>query len=97
MLHLIEEKRYRCIRTWNGCEEVEFKHVKRLDNGYHWLLPKLYVQVQERWHIKSLETVEKELSKQGINYVLIGWNEENYSESLYIQKICSWNDPLPQL
>ena len=89
---------YRAIKSINGGEEVEFRHFNSLDNAYHWLQPSAWRQMQDLWHLKMIHAVREffEVNTQPMCVDMIGFDEMEKPMYLYIQRIESWNDALPQ-
>lgn len=90
---------YRAIKVHGEC--VEMKEFDNITDAYKHFLPSLEDQKRYSWHVKLLWSVIEEF-KDVPNWPTqkIAWNdvknpEEEESYTLYIQKIDSDNDPIP--
>jgi hypothetical protein len=87
---------YRALRMINGGEETEFRHFNTLNAAYEWIVPDNNQVQVERWHIKLLHAVRRELEDWHSRVSVIGWNElEDHEETRYIQIVDTWDSPLP--
>ena len=88
---------FRALKMINGGEQVEYKHFNTLNAAYTWLIPDNQTQEEERWHIKMLPAIRREIEEWNLNVITIGWNElEAREETRYIQRVDMWNDDLPR-
>jgi hypothetical protein len=88
---------FRALKMINGGEQVEYKHFNTLNAAYTWLIPDNQMQEEERWHIKMLPAIRREIEEWNLNVITIGWNElEAREETRYIQRVDMWNDDLPR-
>lgn len=88
---------FRALKMINGGEEVEFKNFNTLNAAYEWLIPNNQTQEEERWHIKMLPAIRREIEEWNLNVITLGWNElEAREETRYIQRIDMWTDALPR-
>ena len=87
---------YRAIKVFNGGESIEYTHYNGLNSAYESLVPEVYTQQDERWHIKLLPAVRREFEEYHASVITIGWNElETGGETRYIQYVDTWKDALP--
>lgn len=86
---------YRAIKSFNGGEEVEYRHFNTLRDAYIWLQPSQWRQERELWHLKLMLAVIDDLGRNSLGYTAVGWNEDSKQQYLYIQKVQRWNDGLP--
>lgn len=94
---------WRAVQITDGGVKVTVEHFNTLEDAYKHFQPNIQRQKQEGWHLMTLVAARDYFNSiQNATAIKIGWNEvqnpedmENI-ESLYIQRVNDFNDPIPQ-
>jgi hypothetical protein len=100
---ITERMSWRAVRICDGGRAVSCEHFNTMEDAYNYYLPNIQRQNEEGWHIVLWHFV-KDHFKLNLNATAlkIGWNEElnpeemEKIESIYIQRVFDFNDPIPQ-